>query len=212
MTAGGVVSLKFVKNLCRSIQQFFQIFRMDQGGGAVHFVKMPDIFRNGDQAVLFIHFLCGSFSAKHFLQCFSCYGFHGFRVQQRRDFPRHVRPHVVPVFREFLFFENDFVREFPDCFSVHFSSPFVKKTNPVRNFRTGSIKKADQTVFVRSAVINKYANSPAPAELPPAPPTKRQCVVKIVSHSAFTITPEFRLVKPDGIFFRKIFVPAGFSG
>ena len=36
-------------------------------------------------------------------------------------------------------------------------------------------------------MINKYANIPAPAELPPAPPTKIQCVVKIVSHSIFTI-------------------------
>ena len=103
-------------------------------------------------------------------------------------------------------------REKYKVFLFIFHLLLLKKQTPFGIFRTGSIKKADQTVFVRSAVINKYANIPAPAELPPAPPTKIQCVVKIVSHSIFTITPEFRLVKPDGIFFRKIFVPAGFSG
>lgn len=57
MTAGGIVSLKFVIDLRRGLERLFQTVSPYQRRRAVHFVEVLDFPGNRDEAVVVIEFL-----------------------------------------------------------------------------------------------------------------------------------------------------------
>ena len=65
MASGGVIALEFIINLSRCVQIFLQIVGADERGGAVHFIKVLDLFRDVNVTCRIVQFLMCQFFTEY---------------------------------------------------------------------------------------------------------------------------------------------------
>ena len=112
MASTGVVSLKFVINLCRRLQLFFQTVCTNQRRGTVHFIETTDFLRNINVSIYVIQLLSDQLVTKNRAQLIKGHRFLCARIQQRRRFILHICTDIVPLSRHLVFFKIDFVWDF----------------------------------------------------------------------------------------------------
>ena len=117
MAAAGVAAFILIINLCRGIQRFFQIVRTHQRRRAVHTVTVTYRFRNVDKTILGIQLLCSQFGTEHRLQISQLYRLQGTRMQNRTMVGFHVRADIIPLLRNFILTQINFIRIFCHGFS-----------------------------------------------------------------------------------------------
>ena len=116
--AGGVVAFKFVVNLSRGLQLFFQAVSADERRRTVHFVEIADFLRDRVELRVVVQFLLYKFFAEDAAEFFGCHGLAGTGIQKRRGLIDHVGAKVIPCRGHFAFFEVDLVRDFLFVFHV----------------------------------------------------------------------------------------------
>ena len=102
---GGVVALKFVVNLCRGVQRFFQLIGADQGGGTVHFVHVLHSLGNVDVLRGAVQLLLCQFLAENGEQVLQCDGLQGAGVEHGVRLLRHHGAEIEPLFGHLVFGE-----------------------------------------------------------------------------------------------------------
>ena len=110
--AGGVVSLKLVVDVRRGLELFLQAVGPDQGRGAVHLVKVPNLLGDGDFRRVVVQLLADELVAEDAPQILEAHGGPGAGIQQGGGLVLHVGPDIVPGGRQLLLGEIDLVGNF----------------------------------------------------------------------------------------------------
>ena len=126
MASGGVVAFEFVVDLGGGPQCLFQAVGPYQRGGTVHLVEVLDLLGDVDVRIIVVQLLLYQFLAEHRTQFLGRHGLQRARIEQRSRFVLHVRTDVVPLFRDLVFTQIDFVRDF-FCHGIRFLSLFAGK-------------------------------------------------------------------------------------
>ena len=122
MTSAGVVSLKFIIYLCRSLQFFFQAVCSYKRSRSVHLIEILYLLRDIKVGGSVVQFLFYQLITEYMPKFLGRHGLQSPRIKQGRRFFLHIGTHVVILFRHFVFFKIDLVRNLVLVF--HFSSPF----------------------------------------------------------------------------------------
>ena len=107
--AGGVVSLKLVVDVRRGLELFLQAVGPDQGRGAVHLVKVPNLLWNGNFRRFVVQLLADQLVAEDGPQILEAHGSPGAGVPEGGGLGLHVGPDIVPGVRHLRLGEIDFV-------------------------------------------------------------------------------------------------------
>ncbi|KAF5084164.1 hypothetical protein DSECCO2_80310 [anaerobic digester metagenome] len=122
MTATGIISFKFIINLCRCLQLFLQAISTYQWGWAVHFIIILNLLRNINICIGVIQFLLYQLFTENRCQFFCRHRFQGTRIQKRCRFFLHIRPHIIPLLWHLLLIQINFVR---NLIFFHAVSPLI---------------------------------------------------------------------------------------
>ena len=123
---GGVVPLKLVVNLSRGLELLFQAVGPDQGGGAVHLVKVPNLLGDGDVSVVVVQLLLHQFLTEHALQLLGSHGLAGGRVEEGGGLVLHIGPDIVPCLGHLVLFQVNLIGDlFPCCHGHRLLSSIV---------------------------------------------------------------------------------------
>ena len=122
VTAAGVVTLEFIINLGGRLQLLFQAVSAHQRRRTVHFIKIQNLLRNGNETVGVVELLRDELGAKHLGKLFGGHGLAGSRIEQGGRLGFHVRADVIPILGHLGFFQINFVRDFFVC---HFKYSFA---------------------------------------------------------------------------------------
>lgn len=104
-----IVALKFVVDLRRGLQLFFQTVGADQGGRTVHLIEIPDRFGNLKKGSGIIQLLLDEFFTEHTGKFLGFHGFMGVRIQQRGRLHLHVGTEIIPCLGHLGFVQVDLV-------------------------------------------------------------------------------------------------------
>ena len=103
--ARGVVALELVVDFCRSTERFFEEVCPHERRRAEHPVEVADRLRYLEKRRCLVKLLRDQFVAKNMRKVLCRARRSGRGVQERRRLLLHVRAHVVPTFRQLVFFE-----------------------------------------------------------------------------------------------------------
>ena len=109
VAAARVAALKFVINLCRRIQCFFQIICTHQRRRTEHPIVLAHFFRNVNIAVGLVEFLLCQLGAEHRLQICQLYRLVCCRIEHRAMLCFHIRANIVPLLRDLIFAKINFI-------------------------------------------------------------------------------------------------------
>ena len=137
--AGGVVALKLVIDLCRGLQLLFQAVGAHERRGTVHFVKIADLVRDGDLAVVVVELLTDQLVAEHGAQIVERHRRAGGGIAQRGGLDLHVGADIVPRARHFVLGQVDLVG---NVFVCHGVSSF--RPGPFRARKNDPCPRKDQ--------------------------------------------------------------------
>ena len=129
MTAAGVGAFVLIIDLCRGVQQAFQIVGTHHGRGAHHTVKVPHLLGNGDKLIGGVQFLLHRLVTENGFQRFLGDGLLGFGIQHGRqvgDDGAQIHPRTG----HFVFFQKNLVRDgfFAHILSLLFYGREIKNT------------------------------------------------------------------------------------
>ena len=116
--AGGVVALELVVDFRRGLQLLFQTVGAHERRRAVHLIKVTDLVRDGDLAVVVVKLLTDELVAEYGAQIVERHRRAGGGIAQRRGLDLHVRADVIPCARHFVFIQVDFVGDVFICHDV----------------------------------------------------------------------------------------------
>ena len=137
--AGGVVALELVVDLCWGLQLLFQAVGAHERRGAVHLVKIADLVRDGDLAVVVVELLTDQLIAEHGAQIVERHRRAGGGIAQRGGLDLHVGADIVPRARHFVFGQVDLVG---NVFACHGVSSF--RPGPFRARKNDPCPRKDQ--------------------------------------------------------------------
>ena len=93
-------------DVCGCSQCLFQSIGAYQRGTAIVFIHFAHCLGYFNPCICLVQLLFAKLLGKDRIKIFRFQGFFGFRVQRRHGFVLHIRLYVVPIFRDFILWQD----------------------------------------------------------------------------------------------------------
>ena len=112
MTSGSIVALELIIYLRRGAERLLQEIRPHQRRRTIHLVEIQNLLRDIEIRCVIVQFLTTKLFAEDWLQLIHSKRLAGRWIQKRRRLVLHIGTNIIPLGRNLILSEIDFVRNF----------------------------------------------------------------------------------------------------